>query len=484
MERAEAALCPKKAAMALSRLSHRGPDDEDEWRAEGVWLGHRRLSVIDLSESGRQPMHSACGRYVIVFNGEIYNHPQLRHDLDAQAHVNWRGHSDTEVLVETVAAFGIERALTRANGMFGLAVWDRKHRRTYLARDAFGKKPLYYSTIGGRLTFASELGALEALSGGALTISRQALWLFLKYGYVPAPHTIYEGLFKLPPGTLLTWQEGAEPTIAPYWSLDGMITEARSNPAADFEEAAEQLEQLLLDAVGLRMAADVPLGAFLSGGVDSSLVTALMQVQSNRPVKTFTAGFESPEFNEAGHAAAVAAHLGTEHTEFSVTMAQARAVAPTLGAMFDEPFADASQIPTFLISRMARQHVTVCLTGDGGDEMFGGYVRYPGAPRLWRGLKRIPMRGALAAAMEAAPMGVLEGAMGFLGPAARQFSAKGALGPHLKRAGRLGAGDQPGRPSTSAPCRPGTVRTTSCRSRAGGLVRSRPAARSPIRSMA
>ncbi len=378
-------------------------------------------------------MTSACGRWVIVFNGEIYNHGALRHDLDALGRVNWRGHSDTEVLLETIAAHGVPAALGAANGMFALAVWDRRERRLWLARDAFGEKPLYYGVIGGRLVFASELGAIEALAGESLALSHQALWSFLKYGYIGAPLTAYEGVCKLPPGTALTWREGEAPEIAPFWSLDAAMEAGRLQPFTDEREAADALEQLLLDAVGQRMVADVPLGAFLSGGIDSSLVTALMQAQSSRPVKTFTAGFETPEFNEAEHAAAVAGHLGTDHTEFKVTMADAEEVVPRLAEIFDEPFADASQIPTYLIARLARQHVTVCLTGDGGDEMFGGYVRYPGVPRLWRGLSRLPLRPAIAMAMAHAPMGALESVLAHFGPAARQFSAKGALGPTLKR---------------------------------------------------
>ncbi|HEX7760706.1 MAG TPA: asparagine synthase (glutamine-hydrolyzing) [Caulobacteraceae bacterium] len=422
------------ASAALSSLSHRGPDSEGSWRDDGVWLGHRRLSVIDLTPSGHQPMASGCGRFLIVFNGEIYNHGDMRREMDALGGVNWKGRSDTEVLIEAIARFGVDGALKRANGMFAIAVWDRSERTLTLARDRFGEKPLYYTAMGGGLTFASELGAIEALVGPGLQISRAALSAFFKSAYIPAPQTIYEGVFKLPPGCLLTLEEGQIPDIAPYWTLGEAVSEGRRDRFADEAEATQALDELLRDAVQQRMEADVPLGAFLSGGVDSSLVTALMQAQTGRAVKTFTAGFEDPEFNEAGHAKAVAEHIGTEHTEFHVTMADARDVVPTLGAMFDEPFADASQIPTFLISRLARQHVTVCLTGDGGDEMFGGYVRYPGVPRLWNGFQKVPMRRAVGRMLEATPMAMLEGALAGLGPVAKQFAAKGRLAPHIKRA--------------------------------------------------
>lgn len=434
---------PGEASAALSRLSHRGPDSEGAWRDNGVWLGHRRLSVLDLTPSGHQPMASGCGRFLIVFNGEIYNHADIRREMDAAGAINWKGRSDTEVLLEAIARFGVDGALRRANGMFAIAVWDRAERRLTLARDRFGEKPLYWTPIGGGLTFASELGAIEALVGERLEISRAALAAFFKTAYIPAPQTIYQDVFKLLPGCLLTWEEGEEPQIDPYWTLEHAVEQGRRDRFADEEEAAEALDVLLRDAVAQRMEADVPLGAFLSGGVDSSLVAALMQTQTSRAVQTFTAGFEDPEFNEAGHAQAVADHLGTAHTEFRVTMADARAVAPTLGSMFDEPFADASQIPTFLISRLARQHVTVCLSGDGGDEMFGGYVRYPGVPRLWNGFRKVPMRRAVGRMLEAAPMAVLEGALAGLGPVARQFAAKGRLAPHIKRAaGWMQARDQ------------------------------------------
>jgi asparagine synthase (glutamine-hydrolysing) len=419
---------------ALDRIQHRGPDDQGQWREDGVWLGHRRLAVVDLTPTGHQPMASGDGRFQIVYNGETYNHPQLRRDLDAGPAPAWKGRSDTEVLLEAIAAYGVEEALGRVNGQFAFAVWDRAEQVLHLARDRFGEKPLYWALRDGRLAFASELTALEALLGPGLTVSREALGLYFQYGYVPAPLSIYQDVFKLPPGCRLTWHQGAAPKVQSYWRLKDCVDAGRNDRLTDPAEAAAQLETLLLDAVKGQMEADVPLGSFLSGGVDSSLITAMMQAQSAKPVKTFTAGFESPEFNEAGHARAVAEHLGCEHTEFHVTMAEARAVVPTLGAMFDEPFADSSQIPTFLISRLARAKVTVCLTGDGGDEMFGGYVRYPGVPRLWNSLKRVPMRRALARLIDRAPMPLLEGALGFLAPIARQYSAKGALAPNLKKA--------------------------------------------------
>lgn len=436
-------ITPAQAAETLDRIRHRGPDDVGEWREDGVWLGHRRLAVVDLTPAGHQPMASGDGRYQLVYNGEIFNHPQLRRELDAALAPAWKGRSDSEVLLEAIAAHGMDGALRRAIGQFAFAVWDRAERVLHLARDRFGEKPLYYAVRDGRLSFASELTALESLLGPNLTLSRAALGLYFQYGYVPAPLTIYEDVFKLPPGCRLTWREGAAPRIDRYWDLGDCVRAGRADRLTDPAEAAAQLETLLLDAVKLQMEADVPLGSFLSGGVDSSLVTAMMQAQSATPVKTFTAGFESPEFNEADHARAVAQHLGCDHTEFHVTMGEARDVVPTLGEMFDEPFADSSQIPTFLISRLARAQVTVCLTGDAGDEMFGGYVRYPGVPRLWNSLRKIPMRRALAAMIDGAPMPLLEGALGFLKPIARQYSAKGALAPNLKKAAAwLGASSE------------------------------------------
>ncbi len=436
------AIEPGVARAMLAAIAHRGPDDEGMWREGGVWLGHRRLSIVDLSTAGRQPMVSACGRYVLTLNGEIYNYRALRHEVEAAGAMAWRGRSDTEVLLEAIARFGVDGALERARGMFAFAVWDRQHRSLQLARDPFGEKPLYYTIDGGALTFASELTALECIPGLAGALSARALSLFFRHGYIPAPLTIYQGVRKLPPGCVLTWRKGAEAGVAPYWRLGEVVESGQTNRLRDTAAAVDELHRLLCEAIEPQMLADVPLGAFLSGGIDSSLVVAIMQSVAAQPVKTFTMGFESAEFDEAGFALAVARHLKTDHTQHTVTQADALAVVPTLGAMFDEPFADASQIPTFLISRMARRHVTVALTGDGGDEMFGGYVRYPGVPRLWKAISRLPFRRTVAAALAALPTGLVEGALGFLGPLGRQYTSRGRLGPSLRRAaGWLAAGD-------------------------------------------
>ncbi|MEP6966516.1 MAG: asparagine synthase (glutamine-hydrolyzing) [Pseudomonadota bacterium] len=430
-------------AAMLAAIRRRGPDDEGIWNEEGVWLGHRRLSIIDLSAAGHQPMVSACGRYVIVLNGEIYNHRALRLEVEALGSCPWRGRSDCEVLLESIARFGIAGALDRANGMFAFAVWDRQARVAYLARDRFGEKPLYYSTQGGGLTFASELAALERVPGLSLDLDGDALTLFFRYGYVAAPFSVYRGMRKLPPGCLLTWSEAAAVEPAPYWSLGDVARAGRENRLTDPYAAVEELDGLLREAVRRQMMADVPLGAFLSGGIDSSVVVAMMQSISPRPVRTFTLGFAEPEFDEAGQARDVARHLHTDHTEHYIRAADARAIAPALGAMLDEPFADPSQIPTFLISGMAREHVKVCLTGDGGDEMFGGYVRYAGVPRLWKAMRRAPLRAPAAKALERLPLSLVEATLGRLGSLAREYTSRGMLGPSLRRAaGWLGAGSQ------------------------------------------
>ena len=428
------ALAPAVARAMLAALAHRGPDDEGEWREGGVWLGHRRLSIVDLSAAGHQPMVSACQRYVLILNGEIYNYRALRREVEAMGAVAWRGCSDAEVFLEAIARFGVDAALEKAAGMFAFAVWDRVGHTLYLARDRFGEKPLYYVVDDGALTFASELTALECAPALTGALSPNALSLFFRYGYVPAPLTIHEGVAKLSPGRLLTWRPGEAPRVASYWRLGDVVEAGRASRLTDPAAAVEALDVLLRDAIAPQMLADVPLGAFLSGGIDSSLVVAIMQSIASQPVRTFTLGFQSPAFNEAEFARAVARHLKTDHTEHTVTFADAQAIVPRLGAMFDEPFADASQIPTFLISQMARRHVTVAMTGDGGDELFGGYVRYPGAPRLWKAIKGLPFRRTAAAALGALPMGLVEGALGFLGPLADQYASRGRLGPGVRRA--------------------------------------------------
>ena len=417
----------------LAALRHRGPDDEGVWQSEGAWLGHRRLAIIDLTPAGRQPMISACGRWVLVLNGEIYNFEAMRRDLDIGGPIAWRGHSDTEVLLECIARHGVAEALGRVRGMFAFAAWDRSTRTLYLARDPLGEKPLCYRAEGGEIAFASEISALEASTPG-MELCPDALSLYFRYGYIPAPYAIFAGTRKLPPGSLLTWREGEAPTVAPYYALADEVEAGRADPLTNEDEAVEGLDTLLRSAIGDQMMADVPLGAFLSGGVDSSLVVAIMQSLSSRPVETFTLGFDAPEYDEAPHAADVARHLGVKHTEHYVSMADARAIAPLMGGVFDEPFADSSQIPTFLISQMARRRVTVSLTGDGGDEVFGGYVRYPGVPKLWDACVSAPFRRELAMAVRQAPLGLINAAGGMIGPMAAGYSAKGKIGPNVRKA--------------------------------------------------
>jgi asparagine synthase (glutamine-hydrolysing) len=360
------------------QLLHRGPDGGDVWADNdaGIALGHRRLAIIDLSEAGHQPMISSCGRMVVSYNGEIYNAPELRAELVARGRV-FRGRSDTEVIVEGAAEWGLEAFLPRLIGMFAIALWDRRNRLLTLVRDRFGIKPLYYSNNQGRFLFGSELKAITAHPRFDREIDRNAVAAYLRFCYVPSPQSIYRAARKLEAGHILEISPGEAPRIKPWWRLSDTIREARiARFTGNEHEAAEALEDLLRDCVQRRMVADVPLGAFLSGGVDSSTVTALMQAQSGQPVKTFTIGFDQPGYDEAGHARAVAAHLQTEHRELILTPDEAMAAIPKLPAMYDEPFADSSQIPTYLVSAMTREHVTVALSGDGGDEIFAGYTRY------------------------------------------------------------------------------------------------------------
>ena len=380
-------------------LVYRGPDSVGHWVDEraGVGLGHRRLAIIDLTSEGHQPMTSACGRYVIAFNGEVYNFKTLRRDLETESDIGklaFRGHSDTEVMLAAISRWGLEPALQRFNGMFAFALWDKQEKKLHLARDRMGEKPLYYGRIGGYFLFGSELKSLRAHPKFSSEVDRNALTLYLRHGYVPSPYSIYRGIYKLPPACWLTIEIGENfsiPAPRPYWSCKQV---AESGVMAQLggteEETVQQLDDLLRDAVGLRMEADVPLGAFLSGGIDSSTVVALMQSQSSQRIKTFSIGFQEKDYNEAEFAKAVAAHLGTEHTELYVTPQQAMDVIPMLPAMFDEPFADPSQIPTYLVSALARRHVTVSLSGDGGDELFGGYDRYFRTARWWQRIDRVP----------------------------------------------------------------------------------------------
>jgi len=376
-------------AMA-SAIRHRGPDDMGSWIGQtGLCLSHRRLSIIDLSAAGHQPMHSNDGRWTIAYNGEIYNYEQLRDDLERGNPISWRGHSDTEVLLQAFSRWGVAATLARLNGMFAIALWDAEEQALYLARDRFGEKPLYYGYAGSALVFGSELKALYAHPDWRGELDADAISDFLRLCYVPAPRSIFRNVRKLMPGCWLKLSQrevAAQVWPAPsaYWSAREVALAGVANPAQGTEtELIDETERQLRVAVGLRMVADVPLGAFLSGGIDSSLVAAMMQSQSARPIQTFSIGFNDSRYNEAPSAAAIARHLSTEHTELYVSDKEALEVVPLLPAMYDEPFADSSQIPTYLVSRMARAHVTVALSGDGGDELFGGYNRHTWAPRVW-----------------------------------------------------------------------------------------------------
>lgn len=384
----------KRRASAMTQtLSHRGPDDSGVWLGEqaSIAFGQRRLAIIDLSPMGHQPMVSANGQYAITFNGEIYNFRELRAELE-RCGVRFRGHSDTEVLVEGFAQWGIKSTIARLNGMFAIAAWDAGERQLFLARDRMGEKPLYWAIFDGLVLFGSELKALRAHPGWKPSLNRGAIAAFLRHGYVPGPFTIYEGVYKLPPAGFFKIASGGGPEVGAYWDLAGVVSQGQRNTLrADEEGLVDDLEALLHDAVSRRMTADVPLGAFLSGGYDSSTVVALMQKASLRPVKTFTISFENAAFDESKHAEAVARHLGTEHTTFRVSGADALDLVPKLAEMYDEPFADPSQIPTHIVSALTRKHVTVALSGDGGDELFSGYERYRWTENVWRPGAKMPL---------------------------------------------------------------------------------------------
>lgn len=387
-------------------IAHRGPDDHGLWvdADAGLALTHRRLSIVDLSPAGHQPMISANGRFVIIFNGEIYNFQDLRPELEARG-IKFRGHSDTEVMLEAFAAYGIAPTIKRLIGMFSIAVWDRRERTLTLIRDRLGIKPLYWAKFGSLFLFGSELKSLRAYPSWTPRTNRAALASFMRHNYIPAPHTIYEGVNKLEQGTILTLPWQGEPRIERFWDARQVAAAGQANLyRASDAELTDRLEDLLRDAVKRRMVADVPVGAFLSGGIDSSVVAALMKAANAGPVRTYTIGFEHSGYDEATHAAAVAKHLGTEHTEMIVSPQDALDVIPHLADYYDEPFADSSQIPTYLVSAMTRQHVTVALSGDGGDELFGGYTRYQYAERLRKlSLLPQPVRGALSRIIRVLP---------------------------------------------------------------------------------
>jgi asparagine synthase (glutamine-hydrolysing) len=407
-----------RAAGMAGALRHRGPDDQGVWvdAEAGVALSHTRLSIIDLSSAGAQPMLSGSGRFVLSYNGEVYNAGELRAELERAGH-SFRGHSDTEVIVEGFAEWGVRPTVERLIGMFAFAVFDRNKRSLTVGRDRLGIKPVYWGRANGRIVFASELKAFAALPSFAPEIDRQALAAYLCTGYVPAPSSIYQGIAKLEPGTLLEVDANGDTRGERFWSLLDVAERGQASLLDGSQvEASDRLEALLGDAVRRRMVADVPLGVFLSGGIDSSLVTALMQANSARPVRSFSIGFHEEGFDEAKAAKAVAAHLGTDHTELYVTAAEAQAVIPKLPAIYDEPFADSSQIPTFLVSEMTRKHVTVALSGDGGDELFAGYNRYGQGLRVARTLQRLPrsLRACLASTIGALPVDQLDRVLALL----------------------------------------------------------------------
>lgn len=378
------------------KMYHRGPDGSGIWASQdgAVVMGHRRLAIVDLTPSGEQPMESHSGRYVIAYNGEIYNYRMIREKLQEEGRAAaFRGTSDTEVLLEAVEAYGLEKTLVMAKGMFALAVYDKKDRVLFLARDRVGEKPLYYGYVGkNRFVFASDLNSIASLEGFGNPVNRKVLEQYFRYGYIPAPYSVYEDIYKLEPGRILEirypFDRYREKT---YWSMMDIAVRGQQNLfTGSEEEASEELERLLKEAIRGQMSADVPVGAFLSAGIDSSTVVSLMQELSDRKVRSFTVGMWDRKYNEADAAKQIAAHLGTEHTELYITEEDARGVIPKLSGMFGEPFADSSQIPTYLVSRMTREHVTVSLSGDGGDELFCGYNTYRSVDRIWNKTRRIP----------------------------------------------------------------------------------------------
>jgi len=436
-------------------LTSRGPDDTGTWAdpVSGIALGHRRLAILDLSSAGHQPMSSADGRFTISFNGEIYNHLAIRSDLGSlENRPVWRGYSDTETLLAAIERWGVEDTLLRCRGMFAFALWDIDKRTLTLARDRLGEKPLYYGWSGegeqGAFIFASELKALRAYPGFNASISRSALSQYLRFAYIPAPLTIYEGVFKLEPGCMLTISRippariSIEPLVVGkqydslkmrrWWSLEEVIAIGRVQPFVGEATALDALESTLSRAVEEQSLADVPLGAFLSGGVDSSTIVALTQSQSSQRVRTFTIGFDEAGFDESPYARAVAAHLGTDHHEMRVTSKMAQDVIPSLPWMYDEPFADSSQIPTHLVCKAARQHVTIAISGDGGDELFGGYNRYFWGPRVWNRLSWLPfpLRQLLGHAIEGVSVEAWDRASGITG-VSRLGDKALKLGAHL-----------------------------------------------------
>lgn len=403
-------------------LVHRGPDGAGNWvdAKDGIAFGHRRLSILDLSEHGHQPMHSSSQRYVITFNGEIYNNLQIKQDLEvAGLAPTWRGHSDTEIILAAFEAYGIKSALEKMVGMFAIALWDREEKLLYLLRDRLGEKPLYYGWLDGYFLFGSELKSLRKHFAWQQQINTDAVGLLMRYNCIPAPYSIYKNIYKLEPGHMLVVNQDQNITDNKYWSLESVVNETSNNRSKlEPKQAVDELESKLSLAVKQQMAADVPLGAFLSGGIDSSTIVALMQAQTNTPVKTFTIGFADTNYNEAEQAKAVAAHLGTQHTELYLTPEQTQNIIPDLGTFYDEPFADSSQIPTYIVAKLTREHVTVSLSGDGGDELFAGYNRYTWVPAIWQRISYLPqpLRNVVGKILTGLPTTAWDKVFAMLGP--------------------------------------------------------------------
>lgn len=440
------------AERMAATLAHRGPDAAGSWSdpEAGIALGFRRLAILDLTSNGDQPMLSPSGRWVLACNGEVYNFRELRRQLAAAGGFSPRGGSDSEVAVAAIERFGLDRALERFVGMFALALWDRERRELHLVRDRLGVKPLYYGLAGGAFVFGSELRALAAHPRFVREVDRGALALHLRHGYVPGPHAIVRGVRKLPPGSVLTLRAEHLPNVPEprrWWSLAQVVERGTAEPyrgtAAD---AADELERVLADAVAVRLEADVPLGVFLSGGVDSSLVTALMAARGGT-VRTFTIGSDDPAHDESAHARRIASHLGTQQVEHRVTGREALELLPRLATVFDEPFADSSQVPTYLLCALARRHVTVALSGDGGDELFAGYERYRWLARLWSALARVPrgVRRGAARAIASLPAELWSSALAPIEPLTRRALRLRAPGEKLVRLAALLGDDTPER---------------------------------------
>jgi len=427
-------------------LSHRGPDAQGVWTEAGIALGHRRLSIVDLSSAGDQPMRSACGRYLIAYNGEIYNHLELRHQLRAVGYGHeWQGHSDTETLLAMIAYLGLDETLSRVEGMFAFALWDSRDRRLFLARDRLGEKPLYWGWADQFFVFGSELKALYQHPGTSREVCQRALAQYLRFAFVPAPLSIHKGIFKLEPGCVLQidMYPPSQALLYPirpgecygslsvrrYWTLMKELELGAIHRFEDDLVAVTSIERVISQSINNQRVADVPLGAFLSGGIDSSVIVALLQAQSSTSVETYTVGFEDDDFNEAQYAQRVAKHLQTNHTSFRVTQDDARSAVPLLAEIYDEPFADPSQIPTYLICRAARADVTVVLTGDGGDELFGGYNRHLLGPTIWKTVAWMPktLRSGLGGAISAFPEGMWQSLI------SRKNSNKRAFGSKMHR---------------------------------------------------